>query len=70
MDNKALYIRNICKQREYLQLVDKLVSLFLTALDIEGKYRCTAVREVLLIKCVVGMVGQRGVVYLFNLGMI
>ena len=46
------------------------MSFFLTALDVEREDRSTAVFEVLCIKCVVGVVGQRRVINLFNLGVV
>ena len=46
------------------------MSFFLSALDVECEDRRTAVFEILCIKCVVGVVGQAGVVELLNLGVI
>ena len=46
------------------------MSFFLSALDVECEDRRTAVGEVFCIQCVIGMVGQRRMVYLFNLGVI
>ena len=46
------------------------MSFFLTALDVEREDRSTAIFEVLCIKSVVGVVGQRRVINLFNLGVV
>ena len=62
MDNKALNIRNICKQRKDLQVVDELVSFFLSAFDLECEDRCSTIREIFFIKC---MIRIREVFYYF-----
>ena len=49
MNDKALGIGNIRKQREDFKVVDKLMRLRLTALDFKCKYRTAAVRELSLI---------------------
>ena len=59
MDNKALNIRNICKQRKDLQVVDELVSFFLSAFDLECEDRCSTIREIFFIKCMIRMIRQR-----------
>ena len=66
MDHQALHICHIGKQREYLQAVDKLVSFLHTTLDLKGKDRAAATREIFFIQGVVGMVGQAGVIDLFH----
>ena len=43
------------------------MSFFLSALDVECEDRRTTVGEVFCIQCVIGVVGQRRMVYLFNL---
>ena len=70
MDDQALNVSNICQQREDLQLVDKLECCFLAALDIKGEDGRTAVREVLLVQCMVRMIRQRRMVYMLNLRVI
>ena len=66
MDHQAFYICHIGKQREDLQAVNKLVCFLHTALDLKGKDRAAATRELLFIQGVVGMVGQAGVIDLFH----
>ena len=58
VNDQTLDVRNIGQQGENFQIVDELVSFFLSALDVECEDRRTAVFEILCIKCVVGMVGQ------------
>lgn len=70
MDNKALDIRNICEQREDFEAINELMCFGYAALDLKGEDRRAAVWEILLIQCVVGMVGQRRMIYLCNLRMI
>ena len=66
MDHQTLYIRHIGKQGEDLQAVDKLMGFLHAALDLKGKDRAAATREILFIQGVVGMVGQAGVIDLFH----
>ena len=70
MDNQTLNVSNVCQQREDLQLVDKLESCFLAALDIKCEDGCAAVREVLLVQCMIRVVRQRRMVYMLNLRVI
>ena len=70
VDNKGLNICNVCKEREYLKSVDKLLSLLSSALYLKGEDRACAVGEIFLIKSVVGVVGKCGVIYAFNSGVI
>ena len=70
MNYKALNIGYVCKKREDFKVVDKLPCFFLTALDVEGENGRTAVGEVFLVKCVVGMILKRRMVNLCNLGMV
>ena len=58
VDNKRLDVRYIGKQREYFQPVNKAEGFLLTALDIEGKDRTAAVREIFFIQLMVGVIGQ------------
>ena len=50
MDSKALYVCNVCKEREYLEVIDELLSIFFCALDLKCEDRAAAVREVLVVK--------------------
>ena len=70
MDDQALYIRHIGQQRKELKMVDPFVGFRLTALDLKRKDGSAAVGEILLIKRVVGMVGQRGVVDMLHQGVL
>ena len=51
MDDQRLHICYVCKQREELQIVDELLRILCTTLDLEGEDRTTTVREVLLVQC-------------------
>ena len=66
VDHQTLYICHVGKEGEDLQIIDKLMSLFYTALDLKGKDRATATREIFFIQGVVRMVGQAGVIDLFH----
>ena len=59
---QALNIRYIGQQGEDLQIVDKRMRLFLSALDLEGKDRRAAIGEILLIQRMVRMIRQRRMV--------
>lgn len=58
MNNQGLYVSNVGQQGENLKVINEPKSLFLTALDLEGEDRSTAVREILLIQGMVRMLGQ------------
>ena len=62
MDDEGLHIRHVRQQREYLQAVDKRLRLFHSAFYLEGEDGTATIGEILLIKRVVGMLRQRGVV--------
>ena len=47
MNHQRLDIRDICKQRENLQMINKCMCFLLTALDLKGKDAAAAVREIL-----------------------
>ena len=66
MNHKALYIRNICKEGENLQVINKFPGLFLTAFDLKGKDGSSAIGEIPFIKSVVRMFRQRGMADLFH----
>ena len=70
VDYKALDIGDIGQQRKDLQMIDELEGLLLATLDVEGEDRRAAVGEVLLIQGVVGVIRQRGMVDLLDLGMV
>ena len=55
MDHQALHVGHISQQREDLQGIDELPSLFLSALHLEGEDASTAIRIVFLIEGVVVM---------------
>ena len=69
MDHQALDIRDVCQQREDLQMIDESPGRFLAPLDLEGKNRRAPVGEILFIQFVVGMVRQGRMVHLFHKGM-
>ena len=66
MDDQALDVRDVREQREDGEVVDELPGLFLSALDVEGEDGGTALREVLLIEIVLGMVREGGMVDLLD----
>ena len=59
MDHQRLHVRNIGEKRENLQIVDELVRLCLSALDIKGEDGAAAIREVFLVKRVLRMIRER-----------
>ena len=70
MDDQRLHVRDVCQQRENLQIVNKPKCGFLPALDFEREDARAAVREVALVERVVGMVGQGRMVDLLDLRMV
>ena len=58
MDNKALYIGNIGKQREYSKAVNEFVYFLDAAFDLKGKDGTATVREIFLIQFIVRVIGQ------------
>ena len=70
MDHEALDVRDVREQGEDLQIVDKLPRFLSAALDFEGEDGCAAVLEISLIQLMVGVIGERGVVDLFDQRMI
>ena len=70
VDDQTLDVGHICQQREDLQVVDELECFLTAALDVEGEDGSAAVGEVLLIQGVVGVIRQRGMVDLLDLGMV
>ena len=69
MNDKAFNIGDICKQRENIKTVNKLVRFSLTALYLKGKDRTSAVWKILIVQSIIGMIGKRGMVNLINLRM-
>ena len=70
MNYKTLHVGYVGKQREYLQGIDELPSLFLTALNLECEDATATVREVLLIELVVRMTLESWVINLAYLWML
>ena len=70
MNHQTLHVGNVGQQREYLQGIDKLPGLFLSALDFEGEDRTTAIGEVLLIELMVGMTFESRMMNSCNLRMV
>ena len=70
MDHQTLHICHICQQGENAQIIDKLPCCVLAALDLEGEDGCSAVREILLIQCVIRMIRKRRMIYLGYLRMV
>lgn len=66
VDHQALDIRHISQQGEYLQMINEPKRFRLTTLDFKGKDRRTAAREIFFIQGMVGMIRQRGMVYMFH----
>lgn len=67
VDSKALYVCNVGKEREYLKVVDKLLSVVLGTLYLKGEDRAAAVREILIVKTLLLARCKRGVVNVLNL---
>ena len=67
MDNQRLHVSHISQQRKYLQVVNEVECFLLRAVNLKGKYRASTVGEVAFVQVVVGMQGQRGVIYLLYL---
>ena len=55
---QTLDVRNIGQQGEDFQIVNELVSFFLSALDLECEDRCSTIREIFFIKCMIRMIRQ------------
>ena len=58
MNRERFYVGNVSEKREDLQIVDKLLGFFLAALDLEGKNRTAAVREILVVQLLVRRIGK------------
>ena len=69
MNNQGFYIRHIGQQGKYFQIVNKLVSFCLSALNLESEDGCAAVRKIFFIQGMIRVIGQRGMVDLFHLRM-
>ena len=70
VDDQTLHVCNVCQQGEDLQVVNELEGFFVATLDVEGEDGCAAVGEILLVQGVIRVIGQRGVVDLFHLGVV
>ena len=70
VDDQRLHVGHVGQQREDLQVVDEFEGHFLPALDLEREDRRAAVREVFVVQRVVGMLGQRGMIDLGDLGVL
>jgi hypothetical protein len=55
MDHQRFYISYIGQQRKYLKLIDKALGSSIT-LDFKGKDRARTLREIFLIKSMVGII--------------
>ena len=62
MDDERFYVGYICKQRENVKPVVKVLRLFCTAFDLKGENRSAAIGKVFLIQRMVRMIGQGGMV--------
>ena len=60
VDDKALDVRDVCEQRDDLEIVDESPRLFPAAFDLKGEDRRAAVGEILLIQRVIGLIGPGG----------
>ena len=69
MDYKALNVGYVGKKGEYLQCIDECPRLLLAAADVKCEDGAAAVREILLVKSVIRMIGKRRMIYLHNLRM-
>ena len=70
VDDQRLHVGHVGKEGEDLQRINELEGFVLAALDLEGEDGSTAVREVFLIGCVVGVVRQGRMVNLGHLGVL
>ena len=70
VNDEALYVRYVGKQRENFQCVDEGVGLLHATLDVKGKDRRSAVREVLFKQRMVGMLRQGGMIDFLHLRVI
>ena len=70
VDHERLHVRDIRQQREDFQMVDEDFSRLCAALDLESKDRRAALREILLIKLVVGVRLDRRVIDLLDVGVL
>ena len=56
MNDKTLDVRNIRQKGEDLEIIAELLRRLAAALDLDGKDRCAAVREITLIQCMIRMI--------------
>ena len=69
MDHQALDICHIRQEGEDLQTIDESVGFLLAAFDAEGEDGRSAVRKILLVQRVIGMVREGGMTDLLHLRM-
>ena len=60
MDCKGFHVCNVCKQGEQLKIIDKLLCLLCITLDLKGKDRTAAIREILLVKLLLLLIVRYG----------
>ena len=70
MNDEALDVRNIRQQGEDLEIIAELLRRLAAALDLDGKDRCAAVREIALIKRMIRMIRNARMIDLGNHRMI
>ncbi len=66
MDYQRFHVCHVCKQREYLEVVDEFEGVLLGSVDFECEYRAAAVGEVTFIQVMVGVARNRWVVDLLD----
>ena len=70
MNHQTLHVGNIGKEGEDLERIDEFPSCFLSALDFESEDTASTLREILLVKFVVGMLRQRRMIHFCHLWMV
>ena len=70
MNHQTLHVGNIGKEGEDLERIDEFPSCFLSALDFEGEDAACTLREILLVKFVVGMLRQRRMIHFCHFWMV
>ena len=69
VDDQALHIGNIGKQREDLQTVNKLMGFLHAAPDLKCKDLAASIREISLIQLMIRMILKGGMIHLLDLRM-
>ena len=70
MNDQALDVRHVSKQRENFQIVNELMGFLHAALDLKGEDGRAAVGEILFVQGVIRMVRQGGMVHMLHLRMV